>query len=67
MRRVMAGKKKWVAVVAITVAAAAAIGGWALARPGQSAATTTAITSTAAVGTIRQTVATTGTLAPAQR
>jgi multidrug efflux pump subunit AcrA (membrane-fusion protein) len=63
----MASKKKWVAVVAITVVAAAAIGGWALVRPGQSAATTTSITSTAAVGTIRQTVATTGTLAPAQR
>ena len=67
MRRAMAGKKKWLAVVAIAVVAAAAIGGWALVRPGQSAATTTSITSTVAVGTIRQTVATTGTLAPAQR
>lgn len=66
MGRRLLGKKKWIALVGAVVVAAAAVGGWALARPDESAATTT-ITATATVGTIRQTVAATGTLAPAQR
>jgi multidrug efflux pump subunit AcrA (membrane-fusion protein) len=54
--------------VAAVVLVAAGVGGWALVRPGQSqATTTTSITATATVGTVRQTIATTGTLAPAQR
>lgn len=66
MGRRLAGKKKWIALAGAVVVAAGAVGGWALARPDESSATTT-ITATATVGTIRQTVATTGTLAPAQR
>ena len=66
MGRRLLGKKKWIALAGAVVVAAAAVGGWALARPDESAATTT-ITATATVGTIRQTVAATGTLAPAQR
>jgi macrolide-specific efflux system membrane fusion protein len=64
--RRLLGKKKWIALAGAVVVAAAAVGGWALARPDESAATTT-ITATATVGTIRQTVAASGTLAPAQR
>ncbi|MEO6413422.1 MAG: biotin/lipoyl-binding protein [Pedococcus sp.] len=66
MGRRLLGKKKWIALAGAVVVAAAAVGGWALARPDESAATTT-ITATATVGTIRQTVAASGTLAPAQR
>ena len=62
MGRRLLGKKKWIALVGAVVVAAAAVGGWALARPDESAATTT-ITAKATVGTIRQTVAATGTLA----
>lgn len=62
----LAGKKKWIAGAGAVVVVAGAVGGWALARPDGSATTTT-ITATATVGTIRQTVTTTGTLAPAQR
>ncbi|HEV7172633.1 efflux RND transporter periplasmic adaptor subunit [Pedococcus sp.] len=68
MRRWVSGRKKWVPAVAAVVLVAAGVGGWALVRPGQSqATTTTSITATATVGTVRQTIATTGTLAPAQR
>jgi multidrug efflux pump subunit AcrA (membrane-fusion protein) len=64
--RRLLGKKKWIALAGAVVVAAGAVGGWALARPDESSATTP-ITATATVGTIRQTVAATGTLAPAQR
>lgn len=66
MGRRLGGKRKWIALAGAFVVATAAVGGWALARPDQSTATST-ITGTATVGTIRQTVAATGTLAPAQR
>jgi multidrug efflux pump subunit AcrA (membrane-fusion protein) len=64
--RRLLGKKKWIALAGAVVVVAAGAGGWALARPDESSATTP-ITATATVGTIRQTVAASGTLAPARR
>jgi multidrug efflux pump subunit AcrA (membrane-fusion protein) len=60
------GTKKWVVVAVAAGVVAAAAGGWALARPDTSAATTS-ITTTASLGTIRQSISASGTLAPAKR
>lgn len=48
------------------VLVAAAVGTWVVVRPDASSAAVSTITATATVGTVRQTVSTTGTLAPAR-
>ena len=63
----LGGKRKWIALGGARSVAAGAVGGLDPGRPDASSATTTTITATATVGTIRQTVSATGTIAPAQR
>ena len=65
MRVRLKGSRRWLAGVAALVVVAAAVGTWLVVRPGASSAAVQTITATATVGTVRQTVSTTGTLAPA--